>query len=222
MKFWWSCQIRPVTSPCFTSHTSIESTYSGLTTLMNGGCTYTVTHIHSQTDFLCLVTCEINVFVFFSTAWVQKIKAASEEFIETEKKKREKTFQGLSPYSQLHWSQQMWWYFRLIHLCVCVWLCLFAARSVKASGIGRLLVTILEATELKAAKPSGEHENTGCSCFCCHCNFTLLYHLGFFLLSSFFYHISAMFPITSPFCLPVINHPHHLSPCSPVFLSSCR
>ncbi|XP_041839803.1 intersectin-2b isoform X2 [Melanotaenia boesemani] len=56
------------------------------------------------------------------TAWVQKIKAASEEFIETEKKKREKAYQ---------------------------------ARSVK-SGIGRLLVTILEATELKAGKPSGK------------------------------------------------------------------
>uniref|UniRef100_A0A3Q0RKA4 Intersectin 2b n=1 Tax=Amphilophus citrinellus TaxID=61819 RepID=A0A3Q0RKA4_AMPCI len=57
------------------------------------------------------------------TAWVQKIKVASEEFIETEKKKREKAYQ---------------------------------ARSVKTSGIGRLLVTILEATELKAAKPNGK------------------------------------------------------------------
>ncbi|XP_053171996.1 intersectin-2b isoform X2 [Scomber japonicus] len=57
------------------------------------------------------------------TAWVQKIKAASEEFIETEKKKRDKVYQ---------------------------------ARTVKASGIGRLLVTILEATELKAAKPNGK------------------------------------------------------------------
>ncbi|XP_034432891.1 intersectin-2b isoform X2 [Hippoglossus hippoglossus] len=57
------------------------------------------------------------------TAWVQKIKAASEEFIDTEKRKREKAYQ---------------------------------ARSVKTSGIGRLLVTILEATELKAGKPSGK------------------------------------------------------------------
>uniref|UniRef100_A0A668A8E1 Intersectin 2b n=1 Tax=Myripristis murdjan TaxID=586833 RepID=A0A668A8E1_9TELE len=57
------------------------------------------------------------------TAWVQKIKAASEDFIETEKKKREKAYQ---------------------------------ARSMKASGIGRLLVTILEATELKACKPNGK------------------------------------------------------------------
>ncbi|XP_037651143.1 intersectin-2b isoform X2 [Sebastes umbrosus] len=58
------------------------------------------------------------------TAWVQKIKAASEEFIETETKKRDKAYQ--------------------------------AARSVKASGIGRLLVTILEATELKPGKPNGK------------------------------------------------------------------
>ncbi|XP_071368727.1 intersectin-2b [Centroberyx affinis] len=57
------------------------------------------------------------------TAWVQKIKAASEDFIETEKKKREKAYQ---------------------------------ARSSKASGIGRLLVTILEATELKACKHNGK------------------------------------------------------------------
>ncbi|XP_069378408.1 intersectin-2b isoform X2 [Paralichthys olivaceus] len=57
------------------------------------------------------------------TAWVQKIKAASEEFIDTEKKKREKAYQ---------------------------------ARSVKSSGIGRLLVNILEATELKAGKPNGK------------------------------------------------------------------
>uniref|UniRef100_A0A665V192 Intersectin 2b n=1 Tax=Echeneis naucrates TaxID=173247 RepID=A0A665V192_ECHNA len=57
------------------------------------------------------------------TAWVQKIKAASEEFFEKEKKKREKAYQ---------------------------------ARSVKASGIGRLLVTVLEATELKAGKPNGK------------------------------------------------------------------
>uniref|UniRef100_A0A087Y0V7 Intersectin 2b n=2 Tax=Poecilia formosa TaxID=48698 RepID=A0A087Y0V7_POEFO len=57
------------------------------------------------------------------TSWVQKIKVASEEFIETEKKKREKVYQ---------------------------------ARSIKGTGIGRLLVTILEATELKAAKPNGK------------------------------------------------------------------
>uniref|UniRef100_A0A672HIP4 Intersectin 2a n=1 Tax=Salarias fasciatus TaxID=181472 RepID=A0A672HIP4_SALFA len=57
------------------------------------------------------------------TAWVQKIKAASEHFIETEKKKREKAYQ---------------------------------ARSLKTSGIGRLLVTVTEAQELKACKPNGK------------------------------------------------------------------
>ncbi|KAF7666555.1 hypothetical protein LDENG_00101420 [Lucifuga dentata] len=57
------------------------------------------------------------------TAWVQKIKAASEHFIETEKKKREKAYQ---------------------------------ARSLKTSGIGRLLVTVTEAQELKASKPNGK------------------------------------------------------------------
>nr|XP_055042251.1 intersectin-2a isoform X2 [Misgurnus anguillicaudatus] len=57
------------------------------------------------------------------TTWVQKIKAASEHFIETEKLKREKAYQ---------------------------------ARSQKNSGIGRLSVTVLEATELKACKPNGK------------------------------------------------------------------
>ncbi|TSO67474.1 Intersectin-2 [Bagarius yarrelli] len=56
------------------------------------------------------------------TAWVQKTKAASEEFIETEKNKRDKAYQ---------------------------------ARSATASGIGRLLVTVQEATELKSSKPTG-------------------------------------------------------------------
>ncbi|XP_016120134.1 intersectin-2-like, partial [Sinocyclocheilus grahami] len=56
------------------------------------------------------------------TTWVQKIKAASDHFIETEKLKREKAYQ---------------------------------ARSQKNSGIGRLLVTVLEATELKPCKPNG-------------------------------------------------------------------
>ncbi|XP_061756713.1 intersectin-2-like isoform X6 [Nerophis ophidion] len=55
--------------------------------------------------------------------WVQKIKVASEYFIETEKKKREKAYQ---------------------------------ARSLKTSGIGRLLVTVSEAQELKACKPNGK------------------------------------------------------------------
>lgn len=85
------------------------------------------------------------------TAWVQKIKAASEEFIETEKKKREKAYQGLSTDSH--------------NLMMMVMPAkgsgvtrpgVLVARSVKASGIGRLLVTVLEATELRAAKANGE------------------------------------------------------------------
>ncbi|XP_075717099.1 intersectin-2 isoform X4 [Rhinoderma darwinii] len=57
------------------------------------------------------------------TAWVQKIKSASENFIDTEKKKREKAYQ---------------------------------ARSLKSSGIGRLMVQVNEAAELKACKPNGK------------------------------------------------------------------
>nr|3JZY_A Chain A, Intersectin 2 [Homo sapiens] len=57
------------------------------------------------------------------TAWVQKIKAASEQYIDTEKKQREKAYQ---------------------------------ARSQKTSGIGRLMVHVIEATELKACKPNGK------------------------------------------------------------------
>ncbi|XP_019746673.1 intersectin-2b isoform X1 [Hippocampus comes] len=57
------------------------------------------------------------------TAWVQKIKAASEEYIEKEKKKRDKAYHS---------------------------------RSMKGTGIGRLLVTVLEATELKALRSNGK------------------------------------------------------------------
>lgn len=71
---------------------------------------------------------------------------------------------------------------------------LFTARSMKGSGIGRLLVTILEATELKAAKPNGEHECTKnkssafffFSFFSLFYTFTLLFlFLPFFLDSPF-------------------------------------
>lgn len=41
----------------------------------------------------CGVTLTIGI-ALCSTAWVQKIKAASEQYIETEKKKREKAYQG--------------------------------------------------------------------------------------------------------------------------------
>uniref|UniRef100_A0A3B5M3J8 Intersectin 2b n=1 Tax=Xiphophorus couchianus TaxID=32473 RepID=A0A3B5M3J8_9TELE len=70
------------------------------------------------------------------TAWVQKIKAASELFIETEKKKREKAY---------------------------------LVRSQRATGIGRLMVNIVEGIELKPCRTHG----TECefkvhlSCFLC-------------------------------------------------------
>ncbi|XP_059506176.1 intersectin-1 isoform X1 [Stegostoma tigrinum] len=57
------------------------------------------------------------------TAWVQKIKAASELYIETEKKKREKAY---------------------------------LVRSQRATGIGRLMVNIVEGIELKACRSSGK------------------------------------------------------------------
>uniref|UniRef100_A0A7N8WIZ8 Intersectin 1 (SH3 domain protein) n=1 Tax=Mastacembelus armatus TaxID=205130 RepID=A0A7N8WIZ8_9TELE len=56
------------------------------------------------------------------TAWVQKIKAASELFIETEKKKREKAY---------------------------------LVRSQRATGIGRLMVNIVEGIELKPCRSHG-------------------------------------------------------------------
>lgn len=73
---------------------------------MKGSCTQTHTHTRTQKN-----THSFGVFgglydycvtfAFSRTAWVQKIKAASEEFIETEKKKREKAYQGLSLHSLL-------------------------------------------------------------------------------------------------------------------------
>lgn len=42
-----------------------------------------------------------------STAWVQKIKAASEQYIETEKKKREKAYQGTEFLSPSHPRQTL-------------------------------------------------------------------------------------------------------------------
>ncbi|KAM9365144.1 intersectin-1 isoform 2-T2 [Pholidichthys leucotaenia] len=57
------------------------------------------------------------------TAWVHKIKAASELFIETEKKKREKAY---------------------------------LVRSQRATGIGRLMVNIVEGIELKPCRSHGK------------------------------------------------------------------
>lgn len=41
-----------------------------------------------------MVFCNFFFLSFWRTAWVQKIKAASELYIETEKKKREKAYLG--------------------------------------------------------------------------------------------------------------------------------
>ncbi|XP_039567809.1 intersectin-1 isoform X1 [Passer montanus] len=57
------------------------------------------------------------------TAWVQKIKAASELYIETEKKKREKAY---------------------------------LVRSQRATGIGRLMVNVVEGIELKPCRSHGK------------------------------------------------------------------
>ncbi|KAJ8252974.1 hypothetical protein GJAV_G00207770 [Gymnothorax javanicus] len=57
------------------------------------------------------------------TAWVQKIKAASELYIETEKRKREKAY---------------------------------LVRSQRATGIGRLMVNIVEGIELKPCRSHGK------------------------------------------------------------------
>lgn len=76
---------------------------------------------------------------------------ASEEFIDTEKRKREKVYQGWSFGAAMFGSAVFW-----SELNVKTVKRVFAARSIKGTGIGRLLVTILEATELKAAKPNGE------------------------------------------------------------------
>ncbi|XP_018584076.1 intersectin-1-like isoform X3 [Scleropages formosus] len=57
------------------------------------------------------------------TAWVQKIKAASELYIETDKKKREKAY---------------------------------LVRSQRATGIGRLMVNIVEGIELKPCRSHGK------------------------------------------------------------------
>lgn len=105
------------------------------------------------------------------TAWVQKIKAASEQYIETEKRKREKAYQGTHwvlhfPLSTWIQEQAISWRMPvspkdllpvLTFQPVCLFLTsLFLARSQKTSGIGRLMVQVIEATELKACKPNGK------------------------------------------------------------------
>lgn len=104
----------------------------------------------TQEDFLCVrlqlisscgfmevgcVHCHsCGMFVFGRTAWVQKIKAASEEFIETEKSKRERVYQGLSPLPRCladgdrrddtGWTE----------LCVCVFFQHGQSRAAESAG----------------------------------------------------------------------------------------
>lgn len=124
----------------------------------------------------CGMTLTIGI-ALCSTAWVQKIKAASEQYIETEKKKREKAYQGtcgLLYFPLIHpdawagpfledatvsvYNLPLQTYCRFsglqpIHLFLTS---LSPARSQKTSGIGRLMVHVIEATELKACKPNGK------------------------------------------------------------------
>ena len=53
------------------------------------------THTHTSNDLSSDFTTTV---VHHRTNWVQRIKAASEVFIETEKKKREKAYQGKHRY----------------------------------------------------------------------------------------------------------------------------
>ncbi|XP_073087507.1 intersectin-1 isoform X7 [Manis javanica] len=94
------------------------------------------------------------------TAWVQKIKAASELYIETEKKKREKAYLGNASLGGagrclLHsWGTDP------------PWLGLESleledgpggrVRSQRATGIGRLMVNVVEGIELKPCRSHGK------------------------------------------------------------------
>lgn len=89
MKFWWSFQILPVTSPPSTSRTSIESIYSGLTTSMNGTLTYTHIHSDTQTDLVCLVafTNSVCVFVFSGQRGFRRSRRRLKNFLRRKRKK---------------------------------------------------------------------------------------------------------------------------------------
>lgn len=69
-----------------------------------------------------ITVCVCVCVCVFRTAWVQKIKVASEEFIETEKKKREKAYQGLFLHSHNHTDGNqcvdLW-----VNRSVCVFVC---------------------------------------------------------------------------------------------------
>lgn len=53
-------------------------------------------------------------------------------------------------------SLLQWFAGEKMFYCASWYLCVPSARSQKTSGVGRLLVTVIEAQELKACKPNGE------------------------------------------------------------------
>lgn len=100
-RFWWKCRpTRPATSHSSTSRTSIVSTRSGPRRWTRGTCA------KEPGTFFFFTVCVYGIHMFFiasiRAAWVQKIKAASEHFIETEKKKREKAYQGKHNHAFIH------------------------------------------------------------------------------------------------------------------------
>lgn len=143
-------------SPSSTSHTLTKSTCSEQTTLMNGMCTRRRTH-REMCQWISGLYEFLRVCVFSGRRGFRRLRWRLRNLLRLKRKKGTRfikvcvytpraTF--VSP-KRDNLKQS----FKLsVHV--------FTARSMKGSGIGRLLVTILEATELKAAKPNGEHECT--------------------------------------------------------------
>lgn len=143
-------------SPSSTSHTLTKSTCSEQTTLMNGMCTRRRTH-REMCQWISGLYEFLRVCVFSGRRGFRRLRWRLRNLLRLKRKKGTRfikvcvytpraTF--VSP-KRDNLKQS----FKLsVHV--------FTARSMKGSGIGRLLVTIQEATELKAAKPNGEHECT--------------------------------------------------------------
>ena len=91
---------------------NIDRVYSLKTENINERCTHTHTQmqLHMPHTLLCrqshiplslLTVC----CPFCRTAWVQKIKAACEDFFQMDKKKRAKAYQGRPPHTHAHTHQ---------------------------------------------------------------------------------------------------------------------
>lgn len=109
--------------------------------------------------FVCVCVC----LYFCRTAWVQKIKAASELFIETEKKKREKAYLGASLFPFLLSGKNVDAH-NVMHAITAAVICL-PVRSQRATGIGRLMVNIVEGIELKPCRSHGMNLMKEPSCY---------------------------------------------------------